>query len=464
MNRGLAKKTTSQEDMLSRREWLARVGRLALLIPFRFGPPVPGVSLPLCWDTQAKFPSAQEGFSADDQRFLEEMERANFLFFWEQANPYTGLIKDRSQANGPDPRDVASIAATGFGLTALCIADQHGWEKPGKLKERARNTLRFLLKRAPHEHGFFYHFMQMHTGERAFESEISSIDTSLLLCGALACRVHFDDAEIKDLATQMYERVDWPWMLHGGATLSHGWKPETGFLKYRWDLYCELMMIYLLGLGSPTRPLPAECWDAWRRPIFEYQGAKYVGSDAPLFVHQYSHAWFDFRGKRDKYADYFANSVIATEAHKKWCISLAKQFPDYSEDLWGITSSDSPHGYVAWGGPPPMGPIDGTVVPAAAGGSLAFLPQDALRVLGAIRNRYAKKTWKRYGFVDAFNPLTNWFNADVIGINLGITLLMAENGRSGFVWETFMKNEDVRRGMERAGFKPDGPAGKPSLS
>jgi hypothetical protein len=464
MNRGLTKKTTSQENILLRREWLARVSRVALLIPLRFASPILGVRLALCLDTQTKSPLAQEGLSADDQRFLEEIEKANYLFFWEQANPYSGLIKDRSQANGPDQRDVASIAATGFGLTAHCIADKRGWEKPGKLKERVRNTLRFLLKRAPHEHGFFYHFMKMHTGERAFESEISSIDTSLLLCGVLASRAHFDDAEIKDLATQIYERVDWPWMLNGGPTLSHGWKPETGFLKYRWDAYSELMMIYLLGLGSPTHPLPPETWEAWKRPIFEYKGAKYVGSDAPLFVHQYSHAWFDFRGKSDKYADYFANSVIATAVHKKWCISLARQFPDYSEDLWGITSSDTPHGYVAWGGPPPMGPIDGTVVPAAAGGSLAFLPQDALRVLRAIRNRYAKKAWKRYGFVDAFNPLNNWFNADVIGINLGITLLMAENGRSGFVWETFMKNEDVRRGMERAGFKPDGPAGKSSPS
>src|SRR5712692_965369 len=214
MNGGLAKKTTSQEDMLPRREWLARVGRLALLIPFRFGPPVLGVSLPLCWDTQTKFPSAQEGFSADDQRFLEEMEIASFLFFWEQASPYTGLIKDRSQANGPDQRDVASIASTGFGLTGLCIADRRGWMKTGKLKERVRATLRYLAKRMPHEHGFYHHFVNMHTGERSGKTEVCSIDTAILLCGVLTCRAYFEDAEIRAFATQIYERVDWPWMLN----------------------------------------------------------------------------------------------------------------------------------------------------------------------------------------------------------------------------------------------------------
>jgi hypothetical protein len=208
-----------------------------------------------------------------------------------------------------------------------------------------------------------------------------------------------------------------------------------------------------LGLGSPTHPLPPESWNAWKRPIFEYDCLRFIGSNAPLFVHQYSHAWFDFRGKHDRYADYFENSVIAVRVHKKWCLALAKDYPDYSEDLWGITSSDSPHGYVAWGGPPPQGPIDGTVVPAAAGGSLAFLPQEALRVLRSMRERFGKHAWKRYGFVDAFNPQTNWFDPDVIGIDVGILLLMAENARTGFVWETFMKHADARRGMERAGFR-----------
>ncbi|MGB6676199.1 MAG: glucoamylase family protein, partial [Terriglobales bacterium] len=164
-----------------------------------------------------------------------------------------------------------------------------------------------------------------------------------------------------------------------------------------------------------------------------------------------SQAWFDFRGKRDKYADYFQNSVTATEVHRRFCIELGKQFPDYSDDLWGITASDSEHGYVEWGGPPATGPIDGTVVPSAAGGSLPFLPAETIRVLKTIRSRYPN-AWSKYGFVNAFNPLQNWYDPDVIGINTGIILLMAENLRTGFVWNTFMKNPEAQRGMELAGF------------
>jgi hypothetical protein len=177
---------------------------------------------------------------------------------------------------------------------------------------------------------------------------------------------------------------------------------------------------------------------------------RYVGSFAPLFVHQYSQAWFDFRGRRDKFADYFQNSVIATDVHRRFCLELGKQYPDYSDDLWGITASDSNHGYVIWGGPPATGPIDGTVVPSATGGSLPFQPQATLRVLKNIRNRYGA-AWSKYGFVNAFNPLTNWYDSDVIGIDTGITMLMAENLRTGFVWNTFMKTPEAQRGMQRAG-------------
>ena len=182
---------------------------------------------------------------------------------------------------------------------------------------------------------------------------------------------------------------------------------------------------------------------------------RYIGSFAPLFVHQYSQAWFDFRGKRDRYADYFQNSITATEVHRRFCIELGKQFPTYSEDLWGITASDSEKGYVIWGGPPAIGPIDGTVVPAAAGGSLPFVPQEAVRVMRTIRNRYPK-AWSSYGFVDAFNPLRDWYDADVVGIDTGIIMLMAENARTGYIWDVFMQNPEAQRGMQRAGFKAEG--------
>ena len=389
--------------------------------------------------------------SAEDDQFLNELEIANVLFFWEQSSPNTGMVKDRCNVHNTSQPAAASIAATGFGLTALCIGEQRGFIPTADALERVLTTLRFLWKKLPNHRGFFYHFANQETGERMFDSEVSSVDTTILLCGILTCREHFRNSGVTQLANLIFSRVDWTWLSEDTSLLTHGWTPEMGFLSSRWDYYSELMMMYLLGMGSSAYPLKQDTWDAWKRLTFEYDGMRYIGSFAPLFVHQFSQAWFDFRGKRDKYADYFKNSVTATEVHRRFCLELGKQFPDYSDDLWGISASDSEHGYVAWGGPPATGPIDGTVVPSAAGGSLPFLPAATLRVLKAIRNRYPS-AWSKYGFVNAFNPLKNWYDSDVIGIDTGIILLMAENLRTGFVWDTFMKTAEARRGMERAGF------------
>jgi hypothetical protein len=396
---------------------------------------------------------APDPYPGSDDALLDEIERSAFDFFWNEAGT-TGQVKDRALLNGndKDKRTIASIAATGFGLSGLCIADARGYRKKDEIVERVRGTLRFLWQKLPHEHGFYYHFIDMNTGERQWKCEISSIDTSLLLCGVLTARQHFADSEIQDLATKIYERVDWPWMLNSGKTLSMGWHPESGFLDARWNQYCELMMIYLLAIGSPTHPIPAEAWKAWTRPTVKFFGLEYISGNDPLFTHQYSQAWFDFRRKRDAYANYFENSVKATAAHKQFCLSLRDEFPDYSDHLWGITASDSAAGYQAWGGPPRIGELDGSVVPCAAGGSLPFLTAECMQVLRAMKERYPK-AWGRYGFVDAFNPLTNWYDPDVLGIDLGITMLMAENQRTGFVWNTFMKNKEAQSGMERAGFQ-----------
>ena len=396
------------------------------------------------------------GLSPEDDQFLDDLERSIFLFFWEQANPETGLIKDRCNVRTTDTSVAASIASTGFGLTAICIAEKRGFISRQDARLRVIATLAFLWKKLPTHRGFFYHFANMNTGERMWDSEVSSVDTSILLCGMLTCRAHFRDRDIIQLSHAILDRVDWSWLSEDITLLPMGWTPEFGFLSSKWDYYSELMMIYLLGMASPTHPLPPAAWLAWKRTTFEYDGLRYIGSFAPLFVHQYSQAWFDFRHKHDKYADYFQNSVIATDVHRRFCLALSKEFPDYSNDLWGITASDSENGYVVWGGPPAMGPIDGTVVPAATGGSLPFLPDACLRVLKNIKAHYPK-AWSRYGFVDAFNPLKGWYDSDIVGIDTGITMLMAENLRTGFVWETFMKNPEAQRGMANAGFKANNP-------
>lgn len=431
---------------LSRRELLARFGSALLAFPL-LNVAVLNTS---CGGSNSGGNSGPPPLT--DDQFLDEIEQAIFLYFWEQASSTTGQVKDRAFAAGNDTRTVSSIAATGFGLTALCIADQRGYRASADIVARVQATLNFVLNQLPNQNGFFYHFVDMNTGARAFNSEVSSIDTAILLCGILTCRQHFQDQQITDLATQIYQRVNWPWMLNGGSTFSMGWTPENGFIPTRWDTYSELMMLYLLAIGATVNPVPASTWQAFARPSLTYQGLTYITNlSAPLFIHQYSHAWFDFRNRQDAHANYYDNSITATQAHKLFCLSLASQFSDYSNNVWGITASDSVNGYVAWGGPPSMGPIDGSIVPCAAGGSIPFLSSDCIAVLRNIKSGFPR-AWQRYSFVDAFNPLTGWYDTDVIGIDLGITMLMAENQRTGLVWSTFMKNPEAVAAMSAVGF------------
>lgn len=392
----------------------------------------------------------------EDDSFLDDLIRQGCLYFWEQGSPRTGQVLDRARTNlngARDRRRMASIAATGFGLTALCIADHRGYLPHEQVVERVRTTLEWHLNTMPEVHGFFYHFTDIESGKRWRDTELSSIDTAILLCGMQTARAYFADAQIQHLAQQIYERVDWPWMLNSGSAFAMGWHPETGFINARWSHYCELMMIYLLAMGSPTHPVSPDHWNSFTRPVIHYDGLSFISGDDPIFTHQYSQAWFDFRSKRDAYADYFQNSILATRAHKAFCLSMPRW---YSNDFWGITASDSMRGYTVWGGPPSRGDIDGTVVPCAAAGSLPFLPADCLAVLRNLRTSFGQQAWGRYGFVDAFNPSAHWYNPDVLGIDLGISVIMAENLRSGMVWETFMRNADSVRAMHLAGFHLDG--------
>jgi hypothetical protein len=416
---------------------------------------VPLAATPLLESCKTAPPPLEENrpFKGSDNDLLDELERTAFKFFWEQAYPTTGLIKDRTHAFDSDTYYGASIASVGFGLTALCIGDSRGYKPTTQIRARIKTTLNTLLNKVQQHQGFFYHFLNWKTGERIWSSELSSMDTAILMCGALTVRQYFStERTLVDMATQIYDRVNWPWMMDGGTTLSMGWIPERGFLRSRWEHYCELMMMYLLGIGSPTHPLSPDTWRAWSRPTFTYEGITYISSGDPLFTHQYSQAWFDFRNRHDEYADYFQNSVNATMAHKLYCLSLERKYPDYSADLWGFSASDAINGYVAWGGPPGQGPIDGSIVPCAVAGSLPFLYKDCIEVLRTIRTKYPR-AWSRYGYTDAFNPTKRWYNADVLGIDLGISMLMAENQRTGFVWNYFMKNAEAQRGMALAGFK-----------
>ena len=380
-----------------------------------------------------------------NDHLLEELERRACRYFQEAADPKTGLVLDRMRVKGHETRTVASIAATGFGLSALCIADDHGYMDHKTAKAQVLRTLDELAHETDHERGFFYHFINARTGQRVWNAEASSIDTTWLLCGVMHCREYWADDAIKRLATEVIDRVDWSWMLCGGDTLCHGWKPETGFLSHRWNSYAEVLAMYILAIGANSSPIPSSAWGAWKRPMRDIDGVIYIDADTPLFVHQYSHAWLDFRERRDRYANYYRNSQRATEAHRQFCIDLAPKYPWFGPDMWGITASDSRTGYRDWGAA--MEQVDGTLVPCAAGGSIAFLPDECGRVLRNMMDRYGKNIWSRYGFVDAFQPAAKWWGPDVLGIDLGIMLLMAENSRTNSVWNAMMSMPEIQRAM-----------------
>ncbi|MGI8884161.1 MAG: beta-glucosidase BglX [Pyrinomonadaceae bacterium] len=414
-------------------------------------------------DPAPKTPVPTAQISAEDDAFLEDVSKRSFMFLWEHTNPKNGLTLDRSRADGtrkPEghrSHNIASIAASGFALTGYCIAADRGWVTKEQAKERTRNTLDHFANKAFHKNGWFYHWADYETGERRWNSEISSIDTALLLGGILTVKQCFsDDKEIGQLADKISERVDYKWMQADSQyLLNHGWKPEEGFLKNFWGKYSEQMIIYILGIGSKTHPISPNSWYAWERDWNEYGGYRYLASSSPLFLHQYSHAWIDFRNRREHrppFVNYFENSVKATRAHQKFFVEvLSKEFPKYSPTMWGLSASDSQRGYIAWGAPPRHDRTDGSVVPYAVAGSLMFTPDIALPTLKEMKNKYGDKVYGKYGFADAFNPHNGWVDGDILGIDQGMTLLGAENLRSGKVWYWFMQNEDARRAFKLIG-------------
>jgi lysophospholipase L1-like esterase len=400
-----------------------------------------------------------------DSVFLDLVQRASFDFFWQEANASNGLIKDRSAAGAP-----CSIASVGFGLTAITIAIDRGWITREAGRTRVLNTLKtFWTKPQGREtsgrigyKGFFYHFLDMNTALRTWNSELSSIDSALLLAGILDMKQYFtnneaEENDIRALADSIYYRVDWNWMRNFQPNVTGGWFPETGFINWWWSGYNEAMIMVLLGLGSPTFPIPASTWNAWRSG-YQWQthyGQSYVNFP-PLFGHQYSHCWIDFRNIQDAYMkgrgiDYFENSRRATLAARAYGIANPRNHRGYGENVWGITACDGPNGYNARGAPPAQND-DGTIAPTAAASSIPFTPEESLAAMRHMYDTYRAQLWMKYGFRDAFNLNVNWWGPDVIGIDEGPIVLMIENYRTGKVWQRFVQNADVQRGLEKAGF------------
>lgn len=391
-------------------------------------------------------------YSSSDQLFLNNLEENEVLYFWDETNASTGLVPDSANANGGNPSADSSIAAIGFGLTALTIGESRGWITYAQAYNRALTTVDFLYNDGANENGFFYHFLNTSTGARYGTSEVSSVDNAELMAGILDAAQYWSGTALATTAMQIFDRVDWPWMQQSNGIFYGAWTPESGFSGSYGD-FSEAVILYLIGLGSPTYPTSVASWNAWSRsPEESYDGYNYVrADDSALFTEQWPQDWFDLQGLTDQEGlNYYQNSQNATLAQRQWMISLSSSYSDYGPNLWGLTPSEGVNGYTVWGGPPADGPINGTVVPTAAGGSLEFEPRLSLNVLENMDATYGSTVYQKYGLVDAFNPLTNWVSPIDLGIDLGPTLVAAENSRSNLVWNTFMTSSVAQQAVSEA--------------
>lgn len=413
----------------------------------------------------ATLSAVPQPFASDDE-FLDYVQVCHFDYFWYLANPANGLVPDRSATGS-----ACSIAAVGFGLTAIGIGVDHGWITRTQAVARVLTTLNTFLSgpQGPGSSGvigykgWFYHFLDMNTALRS-GSELSSIDTALLLGGILYAKQYFDgtnsdEISIRTMADAIFNRIDWNWMAQGTNVLSMGWFPTSGFIANNWIGYNEGMILYCLGLGTATNPLPATAWSQWTSGYTwgTYYGQTFVPF-SPLFGHQYSHCWIDFRHIADDYMNshnstYFENSRRAALAQVAYCSTAPKI--GYSSTVWGLTACDGPppNGYAARG-LPPGGLDDGTIAPTAAGGAMPFTPEYSLPTLRAFYSRFRIHFWTAYGFRDAFNIGAQWYDTDELGIDQGPIVIMIENYRTQRVWQLFMQNAEVQRGLQRAGFVP----------
>ena len=384
---------------------------------------------------------------------LEQVQRRAVRFFVEKSDTVTGLVNDRASNSGNDEYTVASTAATGYGLAALAVGAQRGWIPREEAKLRALRVLRFVDERMPHRRGWLFHFVDRRTGERVWNSEVSSIDTALFIAGALVCGQYFR-GEVQHRANRLYNRLDWPWIHTNGGeqpekrVVSHGWTPEKGFIRYDYDTFCEATLLYLLGLGAARNSLPKQAWDAWKRPVYRYRDRETL-TGGPIFLNQMAHGYYDFRDRRDSRGwDYWVSGVNATWIHRKFCADRAGPANPYGADFWGINASDGPRGYRAHGIPRPE---DGTLSPTGAISSIIFTPAPSIAAAGAMYRRLAPRIWGHYGFANAFNLDADWFGPDVIGIDLGMALLAIENYRTGFFWRLMSSHPSTARALAAAG-------------
>ena len=445
--------------------------------------------LPVSGVTQRHKPESNQGNEITEKFSIKDLEYRTFRYFWDLADSVSGLIPDRYPT-----KSFSSIAATGFGLSAYLVGVDQQFISRKEAAARVLKTLRFLYKLPQSAdktgvagyNGLFYHFLDMRTGLRFKNVELSTIDTGLLMAGILSCLQFFtgdtdEEREIRELADKLYRRVNWSWALNGKDILSMGWHPESGFIDSYWYGYNEAMVLIIMAMGSPTYPIPASCWKSWTS---KYNWASWQGYEhlnfGPLFGHQYSHIFIDFRKIKDDYMrakgiDYFENSRRATLAQREYCRSNPRQFANYSENLWGLTACDGPgyrkalwkgkeivfEGYSARGTAINYFVDDGTIAPTAAGGSIAFAPEICIPALEAMYNKYGAMLYQEYGFKDAFNPSftfgksneKGWFDVDYLGIDQGPIILMIANNRSGLVWNLMKKNPFIVNGLKKAGFK-----------
>lgn len=417
------------------------------------------------------------------RELLDDLQKGSFNYFIDLANPQNGLVADSLGENSP-----SSIAAIGFSLPVYIIGVEHGWLRRKEAVERTLTVLRFFsnLENTPDANlvghqGFYYHFLDMKTGERVWQCELSTIDTAILITGMLAAQSYYQqeepgEQEIRRLADRLYREVNWQWALNEGQTVTHGWKPESGFLPYSWQGYDEAMLLYILGLGSPTYPLQPSSYQAWTS-TFRWETLYDIPFlfAGPLFIHQFSHIWIDFRGIRDRYmsehnSDYFENSRRASYINRQYAIQNPKGFSGYGQDTWGISASEGPigaagpieiegnrfYGYLARGVPEPD---DGTLSPWTVITSLPFAPEIALPALENYLMQYPRLHGK-YGMMCSLNltyptktnGLEGWYSNNYTGLNEGPVVLMIENFRNGFVWELMKRLPYISTGLKRAGF------------